>query len=145
MVSAGPVPQEQWCHVAGVYDGDKIYVFIDGQKTSQIVGAGKGAAVSNSALQIGRALKSDGTGRKYLNGKIDELRVSSVARYTANFSPTNKNFTTDRERSATRLAEGSRSVSDGLRDRAPYLDRPSPSLPYALFGTWLWRNRAALL
>lgn len=90
---------KQWYHVVGSYknsSGGIIGVAVNGAITSQTVGLNKGAAASNTALQIGRLLKSDGTGSKYLRGKIDEVRISNIVRYNAPFNHNNeKNHTSD--------------------------------------------------
>jgi RHS repeat-associated protein len=96
ITSTGTLPKKQWVHVVGGYNGSKIAVFVNGVRTDATVGAGKGAAASSSALQIGRILKTDGTGTKHLRGKIDEVRISNSARYSVNFDPsTKKDHTSD--------------------------------------------------
>lgn len=89
--SGTPLTPKVWHHVVGEYASGAgvIAVYVDGVRTYNTVGSGLNAAATTSALQIGRALKSDGTATKYFWGKIDELRISNVFRYgTATFTPT---------------------------------------------------------
>lgn len=76
------VPVGVWSHIAIVRYNGVMTIYING--------------VSSATLSDSEAVKSDGTiliGKHdirddmYLNGKIDELRVSSVARWTSNFTP----------------------------------------------------------
>lgn len=90
---SGALLIKRWYHLAGVYDGTKMYLFVDGQlAASSTVGAGKGAAASSSAFQVGRTLNRNAqnqiVGAKYLRGKVDEVRISNSARYTAAFTIT---------------------------------------------------------
>jgi RHS repeat-associated protein len=75
----------QWYHIAGVYDGSTMKVYVDGElqgsKTPTITpttGTGK--------LMIG-AVPSGSGGTYFYNGLVDEARVSAAAVYTANFAP----------------------------------------------------------
>lgn len=77
-----------WYHVAAVRSGNLVYLFVDGV----LLNAG-GTAFSRTiqtttnALLVG-ASEFDATYKYYLNGNIDELRITKgVARYTANFTP----------------------------------------------------------
>ncbi|MGB5037026.1 MAG: RHS repeat-associated core domain-containing protein [Blastocatellia bacterium] len=86
-----PIQIKTWYHIVGSYanaGGGVIAIFVNGAPTASVVGTGKGPAASTSALQIGRTLLSDGTGAKYLRGKVDEVRISSSVRYTSSFTPT---------------------------------------------------------
>jgi hypothetical protein len=69
-----------WYHFAAVRDGNTFEVFLDG--VSQGTGTNTGS-IGTSDLYIG----SRGDLGLDVNGHIDELRISSVARYTANFTP----------------------------------------------------------
>jgi hypothetical protein len=62
-------------HLAGVYDGKKIRLFIDGVLEREEEGTGR-ILVNDSDLLIGRI--QDGLG--YFDGRISEVRVSGVAR-----------------------------------------------------------------
>lgn len=77
----------QWHHIAGVLDGDTAQLFVDGKK----VGSGKiewQRKPNNLDLLIG-ALPHRHPPRHYshFNGLIDSVRLSTVARYSEDFTP----------------------------------------------------------
>ena len=68
----------QWYHVAGTYGGGQARVFVNGVAS---------AATNVGTLTQGTTFRIGGlTGFPYFNGLVDEVRVSNVARYAANFS-----------------------------------------------------------
>jgi len=72
-----------WHHVAGVYDGQQLRVYLDGALAGSK--ASTFTPVSGTmSLKIG-ARGYDGTFR--FNGLIDEVRVTSGAVYNADFTP----------------------------------------------------------
>ena len=82
-----------WHHVAVSRDGTTIRMFVDGVLKTSATTAGVIAAVPNSGLTltIGKAH----TSHWYFNGHMDEIRVSSSARYTSAFTPSTSAFTSD--------------------------------------------------
>jgi hypothetical protein len=81
--SGSAVPAGAWHHVAGVFDGSQLRVYIDGVLA--------GSKASTFAPATGTAtLKIGGRGDDgsfSFNGLIDEARVSWAVMYTSNFSP----------------------------------------------------------
>ncbi len=77
-----------WHHLAGVYDGTSIKIYIDGvQDGSVAVG---GVSVDNDRpLLIGSGFGSlqAGDSRRRFNGQIDEVRISSTARSSFTAKP----------------------------------------------------------
>jgi hypothetical protein len=80
----GTATANTWHHIAVVRDGTNIKAYMNGT-------VGSTSAVSTTALMttsgqicIGSAL---GFSNSYFTGFIDDLRISKVARYTANFTP----------------------------------------------------------
>jgi hypothetical protein len=69
-----------WYHVAVVRSGNNIIIFLDG---SSIATATDATAFPNIAavMEIGKSSAS------YFNGWIDELRISTVPRWTSGFTP----------------------------------------------------------
>lgn len=65
----------RWHHVAGVYDGTKIYLYVDGVLDSSEVASGR-IAITDKPVYIGE--NSHMTGR-YWNGLIDDVRIYSYA------------------------------------------------------------------
>ncbi len=72
---SGSVPFNQWCHVAGTYDGSTISVYING---ILIGGAGASGAMMPSPNPINFGRDPSGNGREY-NGLIDEVRIYNRA------------------------------------------------------------------
>jgi len=81
-----------WHHVAVVRESDNSWdLYVDG--TSEYSGTGMtGNITGHSDIVIGRRADSDSY---YLNGYLDEIRVSKAARYTSNFTPSTTAFTSD--------------------------------------------------
>ena len=70
-----------WHHVAGVFDGSQMRVYVNGTLDASLT-SGSGPASGTSTLKIGR-----NSGGGYFNGLIDEVRVSNSAVYSSNFTP----------------------------------------------------------
>ena len=76
-------PTNEWHHIAFSNSGGSVKCFYDGTQTNTGT-----MSVSNShtdQLFIGSYFGTNLT--SYLNGYLDEIRISNVARYTSNFSP----------------------------------------------------------
>lgn len=78
------VPVGQWCHVAAVRQGSTVTLFVNGNHSAGAVGT-YGTALSYSGEKVFAGLYYS-TNNSFL-GNISELRFSSVARYTAPFTP----------------------------------------------------------
>lgn len=77
----------QWYHIAVCRSGPTIRCFCDGVLGNS-VSTSATLADSATALHVG-----DWVGANYLNGYIDDLRITKgVARYTANFTPSTDPF-----------------------------------------------------
>ena len=85
-LEGGPIPLQQWVHLAAVRTGSTLTLYVNGVGTSTTVQAGAAGGNNDgvSTFDIGRAIAND-------NGDLDayfeEIRVSKVARYTSNFIP----------------------------------------------------------
>jgi hypothetical protein len=75
-----------WHHVAGVFDGSNLKVYVDGLVDGQNQPSSRPGWDSSPTTSIGAAAGADGAG-DMSNGRIDEVRVSSVALYTSSFTP----------------------------------------------------------
>lgn len=73
-----------WHHLAFVKTSSTLTMFIDGQPGTQASVSGNTVA-STDTLVFGAKLTS--SGNTYFSGLIDEIRISSVARYSSNFTP----------------------------------------------------------
>ena len=130
------VPLKRWVHLAGVYDGRQMRVCVDGELKDQRDKAGS-IAGSRSALEIGGEA---GAGRRYLQGRIDEVRVSHIAR--TRFDP--------RERLAFTATAKARPIpppKDPLRLTVPTLTVGRAAAPPKLDGSLddpLWKHAARI-
>lgn len=70
----------RWYHVAGVYDGDDVFVYVNGVVGGTIAPQISVIATSAQSVEIGRY-----SGSGYLSGKIGYVSISDNVRYAANF------------------------------------------------------------
>jgi hypothetical protein len=79
-----------WSHVAWCRSGNIIRLFINGvlRNTNNSTGQSYQFNLGSNNMAIGRNWDNIGLGKMY----IDEFRISNVARYTANFTPSNAPF-----------------------------------------------------
>lgn len=73
-----------WHHIAGVYDGSQMRVYLDGVLDGTAT-ATLTPGSNTTGLRIGKS--SFLYNPNYFNGRIDEVRVSNAAIYTSNFTP----------------------------------------------------------
>jgi hypothetical protein len=73
VISRAPIAAGTWTHVAGMYDGTFVFLFINGQQFGQVYG---GSTLRNvfAPIRIGAT-----TQNQRLNGIVDEVFVSSQA------------------------------------------------------------------
>ncbi|MAW60849.1 MAG: hypothetical protein CMJ94_08450 [Planctomycetes bacterium] len=77
----------QWYHLAGVYDGEEVRLYVDGKQVAAT--PGRGARRSNTLpLLIGADVDGQGRGTSWFAGALDEVRISTGARYSGSaFAP----------------------------------------------------------
>ena len=80
-----PVPVNEWIHIAGVYDMDSVYIFINGAREAS-ARYYRGIAENEVNLRIGNSYNEYGDNQHY-KGKIDGIRISNITRYRNNFTP----------------------------------------------------------
>lgn len=84
--AAATLEAGRWYHVAQVFDGKELRLYIDGK----LVASGRrDAAMKDNDLPLIIGGDVDGTGSAVdtLDGSLDDVRVSRVARYTSEFTP----------------------------------------------------------
>ena len=81
-----------WYHIAIVRSGGVTKMYIGG--TAQTQTYTDSSNITNSLITIGAA-QYDTTRVQSVNGYIDEFRISNIARYTANFTPSTTAFSND--------------------------------------------------
>ena len=78
---------DRWSHVAGVFDGREVRVYLDGVQVGALEGEGKRTPNSLDFI-IGGDVDGWGNAVSTWDGDIDEVRISTSARYAApEFSP----------------------------------------------------------
>ena len=73
-ISSNTIPQPGRHYVVGVYDGEKIKLFIDGKLVNERTGAGK-IVSSKTSLNIGKLHE----GKGLFNGKIEHVNILNIA------------------------------------------------------------------
>lgn len=84
----------QWMHIAGVYDGKQAKLFVDG-KLIQSLDASGARTENQLPLYVGADPDGNGNPNREFAGKLDEVRISTGARYVSEFEPTEKHQTDD--------------------------------------------------
>lgn len=80
------LPVNVWSHVAGVFDGDEVRLYVDGKKVASKPGSGK--RIRNELpLYIGADPDGGGAATRAFLGRIDEVRITDGAEYQGDFSP----------------------------------------------------------
>ena len=92
MLSADIASANAWHHVALSFDGSAYRLFLDGSLENTWASSATIVATVFGNLVIGYNPFATSEG---FNGYIDEFRLSSVARYTGNFTPPISAFTAD--------------------------------------------------
>jgi len=90
VTSTTSVSVNTWHHAALVRDSATLRLFLDG--TQEATATAVTQPDSNRPLWIGQ---DDGTNANNPTGNIDEIRISTAARYTGNFTPSTEQFTSD--------------------------------------------------
>jgi len=88
LVYTGSIPSSAWTHLAFVYDGTNKKIYVNG--TQQATAAASLNVTDTSNYQIGYF-----TSNFAYNGYVDELRVSNILRYSANFTAPTTPFIDD--------------------------------------------------
>lgn len=79
-IGPNPPPKHQWVHVMFTYDGQYLRIYYDGVlQTEKEIGHYYVGGNSQS-LSIGKSLQGDEPWRDAADAKIDEVRLSSIAR-----------------------------------------------------------------
>ncbi len=79
--AAGQLKAGQWYHIAGVFDGQEVRLYLDGEQIAAAPGSGV-RTPNHLPLMIGSDVAGSGAPTSYFDGRIDSVRLSSVARYS---------------------------------------------------------------
>ncbi len=80
------VPAGQWAHVAGVFDGKEMRLYVNGTLAATAAASGP-RSVNPLPLYIGADPNAKAEPIQFFTGAVDEVRLSTTARYAANFTP----------------------------------------------------------
>ncbi len=87
------VTTNAWHHVAGVYDGHEVRLYVDGERVAAKAGEGR-RTLNDLPLMIGADVTKEARPESFFDGQIDEIRISKSARYASAFEPARR-FATD--------------------------------------------------
>ncbi len=93
--AADSITMNEWSHVAGVYDGKQVRLYINGKLQESADGSGE-RTTNDHPLFVGADPDGFGNPTREFAGQIDEVRVSTSARYTDDFEPSQR-FESDKE------------------------------------------------
>jgi len=75
----------EWTHIAISHVGNQTKLFVNGSLRDENTGSNFNLSSSNSALNIGEKYRGGYT--SIIKADLDQIRISSEARYTSNFTP----------------------------------------------------------
>lgn len=81
-----PLALNEWSHVAGVYDGESVALFVNGSLVARTPGSGTRLR-KDLPLYLGADPDQKGAPSRAFAGWIDEVRLSIGARYRETFTP----------------------------------------------------------
>lgn len=91
LTSTTTVSNGQWYTIAITRSANTWYMFINGTLEAT---ASSNVNLDGNPAQISYGTSGGGT-NAYINGYIDEIRISNIARYTASYTPATQPFTND--------------------------------------------------
>ncbi len=90
VTSTGAMSNSTWYHFALTRSGSSWILYKDG--TAGGTATYSGSMLANTTISIGR---SGAFATQYVNGYVDEVRISDTVRYTSNFTPSTSAFLSD--------------------------------------------------
>ena len=94
-IATQTIPTGQWTHLAGVFDGTRTVLYVNGTEAATRSAAGH-RATNPLPLFLGANPDAKSKPTQFFTGALDEVRLSSSARYTGKFTPA-KTLATDAE------------------------------------------------
>lgn len=85
------ISNDTWCHVAMVRNGTSLTAYVNGVGGTPVTFSDAALTAYTGTASIGVYNNAAGTTLSF-DGYIDDLRISHVARYTSNFTPTTEAF-----------------------------------------------------
>lgn len=105
----------QWHHLAGVFDGVEVRLYLDGQLVDAVRASGQ-RGFNSLPLMIGADVDGSGNATSHFRGQIDALRLSSGARYTGDRFEPARDWTIDPE--TTLLIDMDRGIGPWVIDES---------------------------
>ena len=120
------LPIDRWSHVAGVFNGEKMTIFVDGEPISSSPAAGV-RKTNRLPLYIGAEPNGRGAANRPFVGDIDEVRLTSAAIYNQPFKPSSRLKPSEDTVILMHMdaALGPFLISDGPRSARGFLSEPS--------------------
>ena len=84
----------KWCHIAGLFDGKELRLYLDGQLIGKTPGTGK-RRVNSFPLYLGADPNAEGKPVSFFHGELDSFRLSKTARYSGESFVPQRHFTSD--------------------------------------------------
>ncbi len=84
LIGATTLTANVWHHIAGVYDGSQLRLYVDGQLDGLV---NLSSPMTGTAVQLRIGRNNYLYTPIYFNGLIDEVRISTGALYSSNFTP----------------------------------------------------------
>ncbi len=81
-----PLSTDRWYHIAGVYDGSEVRLYIDGKLVARTEGSGP-RRTNELPFFIGADVDGRGRAMSFFDGEVDDVRISSSARYSGDAFP----------------------------------------------------------
>lgn len=95
-LSDGPPKLNKSAHVAGVFDGRQLFLFVDGKKQGSTPKLGGVFKASRFPITIGASPSGESLCDYPFKGDVRQVRLSRIARYSADFEPPSE-FTADED------------------------------------------------
>jgi hypothetical protein len=84
----GQLQPGRWVHLAGVYDGSEVRLYVDGELVASSPAPGPARRRNGHPLYVGADPDRSGRPMSFFDGQIDEVRLSKCARYSGErFAP----------------------------------------------------------
>ena len=93
--SADEAELNRQVHVAGVFDGKTVSIFVDGKPQPNAGATMMPHRPSAFDFMVGADPNKQGKPHQFFKGTIDEVRISNIARYKDAFKPSTEKFKTD--------------------------------------------------
>ncbi|HWA97405.1 MAG TPA: SUMF1/EgtB/PvdO family nonheme iron enzyme [Pirellulales bacterium] len=109
IVESNETINNRLAHLAGVFDGYQISLFLNGKQQRKPVSVDE--PVEPAMLSLGLGARQRSARQLFFDGTIDEVRISNVARYTSDFTPAARFDPDDQTEVLYHFDEGSGTVA----------------------------------